>query len=146
MRLGDPAAFAAVKAEPLPAPGLGVRLFGNDTSPEALRAARVSLAASGLADRATLTRGDAFDFTPPEGDGLSPGLVLVNPPHGERLITEPQRWKELGDLLKKRFRGWRAAVLAGGDDRGKHIGLRPRRRVPVMNGALEARILLFDLF
>jgi 23S rRNA (guanine2445-N2)-methyltransferase / 23S rRNA (guanine2069-N7)-methyltransferase len=142
----DPAAFAAVKAEPLPTPGSGVRLFGNDASPEALRAARASLAAAGLADRATLTRGDAFEYAPPEGNGLSPGLVLVNPPHGERLTTEPRRWKELGNLLKKRFRGWRAVVLAGGDDRGKHIGLRPRKRLPVMNGALEARILLFDLF
>jgi 23S rRNA G2445 N2-methylase RlmL len=142
----DPAAFAAVKAEPLPAPGPGVRLFGNDSSPAALRAARASLGAAGLADRARLHRGDALDVMPPQGDGLAPGLVLVNPPHGERLPTAPERWKELGDLLKKRFRGWRAVVLAGGEGQGKHIGLRPRRRLPVMNGAIEARILLFDLF
>jgi putative N6-adenine-specific DNA methylase len=45
-----------------------------------------------------------------------------------------------------RFKGWKAVILAGGEDRGKHIGLRPRRRIPVMNGPLEARILLFDLF
>jgi 23S rRNA G2445 N2-methylase RlmL len=142
----DRAAFAAIQAETLPAPGPGVRLFGNDSSPEALRAARAGLAAAGLADRAVVRRGDAFDITPPAGDGLTPGLVLVNPPHGERLPTETASWKALGDLLKKRFRGWRAAVLAGGPDRGKHIGLRPRRRLPVMNGGLEARILVFDLF
>ena len=72
--------------------------------------------------------------------------MVVNPPHGERLGTAAERWRALGDLLKQRFRGWKAVVLAGGEDRGKHIGLRPRRRIPVMNGPLEARILVFDLY
>jgi hypothetical protein len=36
-------------------------------------------------------------------------------------------------------------VLAG-EDRGKAIGLRPRRRIPVMNGPSEGRILVFDLY
>jgi 23S rRNA G2445 N2-methylase RlmL len=140
----DAAAFAAIRAEALPAPGPGVRLFGNDRSPEALRAARASLAASGLAERASLQRGEAVDYAPPAS--AAPGLVLVNPPYGERMGAEREEWKELGDLLKKRFRGWRAVVLAGGPTLGKHIGLRPRRRLPVANGPLEARILLFDLF
>jgi 23S rRNA G2445 N2-methylase RlmL len=87
-----------------------------------------------------------MDLTPPQG----PGLVVVNPPHGERLKGETpggsEAWRDLGDLLKQRFKGWKAVVLAGGEDRGKNIGLRPRRRIPVMNGPLEARILLFDLF
>ena len=95
-----------------------------------------------MMDRATLSRGDAAAFQPPTG----PGLVVVNPPHGERLGTAAERWRALGDLLKQRFRGWKAVVLAGGEDRGKHIGLRPRRRIPVMNGPLEARILVFDLY
>jgi putative N6-adenine-specific DNA methylase len=76
--------------------------------------------------------------------------VVVNPPHGERLQGGThggaEAWRALGDLLKQRFKGWKAVVLAGGEDRGKSIGLRPRRRIPVMNGPLEARILLFDLF
>jgi putative N6-adenine-specific DNA methylase len=134
--------FAAVRAEPIPSPGAAVRLFGNDRSAEALAAAEASLGRAGLADRAVLTRGDAADFVPPEG----PGLVVVNPPHGERFANQPEVWRELGDLLKRRFKGWKAAVLAGGPDRGKHLGLRPRRRLPVMNGPLPARILLLDLY
>ena len=78
--------------------------------------------------------------------GNSPGLVLVNPPYGERAAADAGHWRALGDLLKQSFRGWRAAVLAGGEGLGKHIGLRPRRRLPVKNGPLEARILVFDLF
>jgi 23S rRNA G2445 N2-methylase RlmL len=142
----DPAAFAAVRAEPLPAPGPGVRLVGNDRSAEALRAARANLERAGLQPRAQLTRGEAADCRPPAGRGLSPGLVVINPPYGERAATDAGHWRELGSLLKHHFQGWRAAVLAGGEGLGKHIGLRPRRRLPVKNGPLDARILIFDLF
>jgi 23S rRNA G2445 N2-methylase RlmL len=142
----DPEAFAAVRAEPLPAPGPGVRLVGNDRSAEALRAARANLDRAGLRPRAQLVRGEAADCRPPAGGGLSPGLVVVNPPYGERTVGEVGQWRALGDLLKKHFHGWRAVVLAGGEGLGKHIGLRPRRRLPVKNGPLDARILIFDLF
>jgi putative N6-adenine-specific DNA methylase len=141
----DPRAFAAVRQEALPAPGPDVHLWGNDRSAEALRAARANLERAGLLSRATLHRGEATGaggFLPPPG----PGLVVVNPPHGERLGTEAESQRALGDLLKQRYKGWKAVILAGGEDRGKQIGLRPRRRIPVMNGPLEARILLFELF
>jgi 23S rRNA G2445 N2-methylase RlmL len=142
----DAAAFAAVRAEPLPAAGPGVRLVGNDRSAEALRAARANLDRAGLRQRAQLTRGEAAACRPPAGRGLSPGLVVINPPYGERTAADAGHWRGLGDLLKKHFPGFRAAVLAGGEGLGKHIGLRPRRRLPVKNGPLDARILVFDLF
>ena len=138
----DAAAFAAIRDEPVPAPGPDVRLLGNDREPAALRAARANLEQAGLSDRAILRRGEAQAIETPEG----PGLVLVNPPHGERLGEDPDQWRALGDLLKQRFAGWRAVVLAGGESRGKWIGLRPERRIPVMNGPLEARILVFALY
>ncbi len=137
----DPKVFESVRKEPIPAPGPGVRLYGNDLMNEALAASRQNLERAEVLSRAALTRGPAANFHPPEG----PGLVLVNPPHGGRIGTDAERWRELGDLLKQRFKGWKAAVLAG-EDRGKQIGLRPKRRLPVMNGPLEGRILLFDLY
>jgi len=137
----DPEAFTAVLQEPLPAAGPDVRVYGNDLSAEALDATRANLEQANLLDRAILTREDAATFQPPPG----PGLVLINPPHGERLETDAGRWRAVGDLLKQQFRGWKAAVLTG-EDRGKQIGLRPRRRIPVMNGPTEGRILVFDLY
>lgn len=138
----DAAAFAAIRAEPLPAPGPDVRVLGSDRDPAAVRAARANLAQAGLAGRSEVKRADASSVEPPPG----PGLVLVNPPYGERMGEDPAQWPALGDLLKQRFRGWRAVVLAGGETRGKGIGLRPARRIPVWNGPLEARILVFELY
>lgn len=135
-------AFKAVKAELGTPTNPSLRLWGRDLSAESVEAARANLKAAGLATRADLSRGDALSFDPPKG----PGLLLVNPPYGERLATAAESWKKLGDLLKKRYTGYRAAVLAGGEDMGKSIGLQPKRRWPVWNGPLEARILVFDLF
>ncbi len=138
----DRRTFDAIRVEPLPAPAADLHLFGNDLAGMALRAAKANLQLACLDDRATLTRGAFADFQPPPG----PGLVVTNPPYGERVQGEEGQWKALGDLLKQRFKGWRAAVLAGGEGLGKDIGLRPRRRIPVRNGPLPARILVFDLF
>jgi len=139
----DPRAFARLRSRCSPAPGAAFpELLGNDRSAEALRAAGRNLERAGLRSRATLVRGEAAELEPPPG----PGLLVVNPPYGERAAADAGQWRALGDLLKRRFAGWRAVVLAGGAGLGKEIGLRPRRRLPVRNGPLEARILVFDLY
>jgi 23S rRNA G2445 N2-methylase RlmL len=149
----DRTAWEAVKREPIPAPAPDVRLFGNDRAPGAIRAARENLERAGLADRVTLRTGDAFDFEPPGGGSAGsgrPALFLLNPPHGERLDRDEDLWPRLGDLLKQRYAGYRAAILAGipeaGEDPTKRFGLRTERRVPVKSGPLDARILLLDVY
>jgi len=140
----DAAAFERIRGEAVPAPGggEGVRLYGVDADPQAVAATRTNLTRAGLASCCELSRDDAFRYDPPEG----PGLLVVNPAYGERMVEEPDQWHRLGDLLKQRYRGWRAVVLAGDKGKGKWIGLRPRRRIPVKNGPLDARILIFDLY
>ena len=138
----DPESWDRVRAEPIPAPGNGARLRGIDRAPHEVRAARANLDRSGFSDRTIIERGDAFATAPPPG----PGLLLINPPYGERLEEADGQWRRLGDLMKQRYAGWRAVVLAGGPSRGKQIGLRPNCRIPVRNGPLEARILVFDLY
>lgn len=120
----------------------GLRLYGADRDPGAIAAAGVNLEAAGLDEDAYLKRADGFEWEPPAG----PGLVLVNPPYGERLDLTEEMWPRLGDLFKQRYQGYKAVVLAGGEDMGKNIGLKPRRRWPVKNGPLDAKILVFDLY
>lgn len=119
-----------------------VELVGGDRSKEAIEATRSNLEKAGVAGNATLRIGDGFEIEPP----AEPGLFVVNPPYGERSAADETIWPRLGDLLKQRYRGWTAVVLAGDPSRGKHIGLRPKRRIPVRNGPIEARILVFELY
>ncbi len=139
--------WTRLREEVVPPPGGGevaesLRLYGVDRDGRALESAAVNLETAELDENAFLKRADAFEWTPPEG----PGLLLVNPPYGERLMADEDLWKSLGDLFKQRYKGWKAVVLAGGEDLGKSIGLKPRRRWPVRNGPLDAKILVFDLY
>ncbi len=138
----DRAAWEKIRREPIPAPNPDVRLYGVDRTEAAIRAARTNLECADLGGHAQLRCGDAFKLVPPKG----PGLLLINPAYGERLDEEHEQWRRLGDLFKQRYTGWRAVVLAGGETRGKPIGLKPKRRIPVRNGPLDARILIFDLY
>lgn len=138
----DRSQFSAICREPQPAPGPDVELIGIDMSRAALADARANLNRAGVGDRVRLERHDAFGWEPPPG----PGLLVMNPPYGERLTDAPEQWKEIGDMMKQRYAGWRAVVIAGDLGKGKHIGLRPSFRLPVRNGPLEARILGFELY
>jgi putative N6-adenine-specific DNA methylase len=134
--------WRTIRNEPIPAPDREVRMIGVDIAREAIVASQRNLAAAGLLGQTDLVEGDAFAFDPPAG----PGLVVANPPHGERLPDSPELWKELGDTLKKKYAGWKAVVFAGGATQGKLLGLKPTRRIPVWNGPLEARVLVLDLW
>jgi putative N6-adenine-specific DNA methylase len=138
----DSSQFAAICREPLPAPGSDVELVGIDMSRAALAAARSNVNRAGVGDRVRLERHDAFGWDPPPG----PGLLVINPPYGERMSDAPEQWKEIGDMMKQRYAGYRAVVIAVDAAKGKYIGLRPSFRLPVRNGPIEARILGFELY
>jgi putative N6-adenine-specific DNA methylase len=85
-----------------------------------------------------------------EGENPGPlGLVVVNPPYGERLgETEELRpvYRGLGDLFKKKFPGWEAYVLTGSPELAKEVGLSASRRFVLMNGPIECRLLKYEIF
>ncbi|HSC22117.1 MAG TPA: THUMP domain-containing protein [Casimicrobiaceae bacterium] len=76
------------------------------------------------------------------------GLLLANPPYGVRLANAAELaafYPRLGDALKQRFPGWTAGLFTGDLRLAKLIGLKPERRIPLWNGALECRLFLFRL-
>lgn len=77
------------------------------------------------------------------------GVLAVNPPYGERLgEVEELRplYRELGDLFKKKFKGWNAFVFTGSPDLAKEVGLKADRRHVLFNGAIECRLLQFSIY
>ncbi len=139
----EQAAFAAMRGERRASADPPGPLYGFDADQAAVGSARRQLRCAALEEAAQVVCADAFAVPAP---AAPPGLVVVNPPYGARLREAPDQWQRLGDLLKRRYAGFRAAVLAGDEFRGKHLGLRPRRRLSVRNGPLEARILVLDLY
>jgi putative N6-adenine-specific DNA methylase len=76
------------------------------------------------------------------------GTVILNPPYGERLpVAEIEKlYKEIGDKLKKDFKGYTAWIISSSPEAIKSIGLRPSRRIHLFNGSLECRFLKIDLY
>ena len=61
------------------------------------------------------------------------------------LLKQRSENKRLGDALKRRFAGWTAYLLTGDLRLAKLIGLKPARRMPLWNGAIECRLFAFRL-
>lgn len=137
----DADAFSAIRETTLPVRDPDIALIGWDRDPKSVESARRNLSCAGLEDHSRVRRQDAFEAAPPAG----PGLLITNPAYGKRLETSREQMRRLGDLLKQRYPGWRAVILAGDPDKGKHIGLRAARKIPVKNGPIDARILVFDI-
>lgn len=76
------------------------------------------------------------------------GLVLVNPPYGERLSERKELgglYRSLGEAVKEALPGWRLGVFTGAPEYGKSIGLRSYKQYRLYNGKLPAQLLLFNV-
>jgi len=125
---------------------LGASIRGYDQDPAAIRVALDSLGRAGLRGRVQFERRELAEAAP--GREGERGLVVVNPPYGERLgeASElPGLYGLLGRVLRERFRGWRAAVFTGNPDLGRELGLRASHYHSLYNGPIPCRLLHFTI-
>ena len=83
-----------------------------------------------------------------EAGPWAPGLVVANPPYGERLGSLHQLlplYAHFGSRLKQAFGGWRGAVLTSEPELAKALGVRADHRPMLYNGRLACRLYAFDL-
>jgi putative N6-adenine-specific DNA methylase len=131
----------ASKLEHPPAP-----LVASDLEPRFVEMARKS------ALKARVERYLRFE-TAPVQEIAAPaehGLLVTNLPYGDRIGGRDADLRalygQLGDVLKQRFAGWSAAILAADASPYRGIGLKPRRTIELRNGSIPCRLLLFDLY
>ena len=87
------------------------------------------------------------DFAKAESWGEQ-GLVLTNPPYGERLSERKELsglYQSLGEAVLRELPGWRMGVFTGAPEFGKSIGLRSFKQYKLFNGKLPAQLLLFEV-
>jgi 23S rRNA (guanine2445-N2)-methyltransferase / 23S rRNA (guanine2069-N7)-methyltransferase len=121
-------------------------ISGSDVDAAAVRMALENGSSAGVADWLHVERRALCAAAPPPG-ALS-GLVVTNPPYGERIGSESglaELYGELGRVLREKFHGWQAAILSGNPDLARHLGMYAKRAHRVFNGELECRLLRFDL-
>ncbi len=121
-----------------------VDIIANDIDAPTLKKAIINTKNAKVDDVVTCTNQSFFDVAPTR----SGGVVLLNPPYGERLpVAEIEAlYKEIGNKLKKDFKGYNAWIITSSPEAVKSIGLRPSRRIHIFNGSLECRFLKFELY
>jgi 23S rRNA (guanine2445-N2)-methyltransferase / 23S rRNA (guanine2069-N7)-methyltransferase len=123
----------------------GPSLRGTDRDGQAIAGARANAVRAGVAQAVEFETGELRDAAPRTA-GAHGGLLATNPPYGVRLEDRDAAravHRELGSVLRERFRGWSAAVLTGAPDLGRELGLRAHRTHALWNGGIECRLLRF---
>lgn len=165
--------WAAMKAEAAqavvkPEPGQATLIFGSDVSHRMVDFAQRNAERAGVADVIEFRGGDALQRMPPID---VPGVMLVNPPYGERIeaggfagtarfgarelpATEAEGegggdgaefFSKLATHWKKNYTGWTAWVLTPDLKLPGKMRLKESRRVPMWNGPLECRLFKFEM-
>ena len=123
---------------------------GYDANAAAVRTALTNVEHAGLRGRVHIEKRMLADCEPiaarVEGDVR--GLLVTNPPYGERLgnsETLAELYASLGDILRRKFTWWTGYILTGNVNLAKRIGLRAARRHVLYNGAIECRLLVFPI-
>ena len=122
------------------------RFRGSDRDRAVIRAAWHNIERAGLTDRVHVERTDLGEWVLPET--ATPGLILTNPPYGERLKADGQiatLYQMLGERVRACASGWRLGVFTAVPEMGHQLGLRSYRQYRLFNGALEASLLLFEV-
>ncbi|GLS27315.1 bifunctional 23S rRNA (guanine(2069)-N(7))-methyltransferase RlmK/23S rRNA (guanine(2445)-N(2))-methyltransferase RlmL [Marinibactrum halimedae] len=129
-------------AKPLP------EIRGYDEDRRVLDAAEFNIGMAGLSEWVRVIHKPVAEFKKPTHRPLSKGLILTNPPYGERLGEEEALkglYRSLGDQCRASFQGWQAGIFTGNPDLGKHMGLRAQKKYKFYNGKIPSELLLIDI-
>ena len=118
----------------LPAP-----VVGSDVRGDAVSFAITNAKAAGIGNLLRFGKRDVRDLVPPE----APGVLLCNPPYGERIGEERELrslYRLLGEVFQ-RLSGWSCWVFTGNANLARCIGLEAFEEVPLFNGKIPCRLL-----
>lgn len=76
-------------------------------------------------------------------------LVMLNPPYGERLASNKDMellYGKIGTALKHQFAGSTAWIISSNEAAMKCIGLKPSKKLHLLNGELDCQFNRYDLF
>lgn len=121
---------------------------GYDASPSVIAIAQENIDSAGLTGIVRVLRKELKDFVRPTHADINQGLVITNPPYGERLGEASSLihlYRHLGMRLREEFEGWQAAVFTGNPDLGKQMGLKSVKQYQLFNGAIPCKLLRFDV-
>lgn len=141
----DAALWGSIKAEAeAQVKPCEAKIFAMDIDNRAVDIAMANAQRAGVKGMISFDRADFFGTS----HGGGQGLVIMNPPYGERLQLEEiaRFYNDMGSRLKHFYGGCDAWVISANHDALKSFGLRPSRKLKLYNGQLECRLQKFELY
>jgi putative N6-adenine-specific DNA methylase len=121
-----------------------VKLYGSDISEQTLQYAKANVEKAGLSNTIFLELSD-FKNLRSVSEG---GFVFLNPPYGQRIQPEEidQLYGMIGTTLKHNFPGATAWLITSNKESLKYVGLKPKEKHILFNGALECVLLKYEMY
>jgi putative N6-adenine-specific DNA methylase len=121
-----------------------VKIFGSDISEQTLQHARANVAKAELSDAISLEVSDFKNLKSVDDNGF----VFLNPPYGQRIQPEEidLLYSMIGTTLKHNFAGTTAWLITSNKESLKHVGLKPKEKHTLFNGALECVLLKYEMY
>ncbi len=117
---------------------------GYDKAPSAVQKAKDNITNANLDEYVTIRQENFFDT---EKETRGPLHIVFNPPYGERLDIDLERfYREIGDTLKQNYPGTNAWFITANLEALKFVGLKPSRKIKLFNGKLEARLVKYEMY
>ena len=119
-------------------------LLGIEADPVVADQARANVEAAGLSGIIRITTSPFEDETLPDG----PGVLVCNPPYGQRIGDEQELdalYSALGQFVRREASGWQLWLLSGNPKLTGALRLKASRRIPVSNGGIDCRWLHYDI-
>jgi 23S rRNA (guanine2445-N2)-methyltransferase / 23S rRNA (guanine2069-N7)-methyltransferase len=121
-------------------------IVGFDQDRRAVATALQHVENAGMQGKIHIEKRDIDDASAAES--WPKGLIACNPPYGERLGDEAETaelYRRFGEVLKNRFAGWQAAMIISNPELGFRLGIRSQKPITLFNGALECKLLRFNI-
>ena len=122
---------------------LELPILGFDLRGDAVRFAQTNARAAGIGHLLKFAVRDIADFEPPSGP---PGILICNPPYGERIGEEKELrglYRTIGEVFRERCQGWTPFVFTGNAALARQIGMKPAQSYDFFNGKIPCRLLRF---
>lgn len=121
------------------------KIYGSDISPKAIDVASRNIKSASVGKYIELKAQPLQNIEEVAHEG---GILVTNPPYGERIAVEDMEglYRTLGEKLKRVFKGYKAWVIGYNTELLDSIGLKPSLKFPLYNGALECELREYVIF
>ncbi|MGV6846556.1 MAG: THUMP domain-containing class I SAM-dependent RNA methyltransferase [Lutibacter sp.] len=120
------------------------KIMGFDKAPSAIKKAKENIKNANLDQFISVHQLDFFK-SKKEVEGST--IILFNPPYGERLSIEAEKfYKKIGDTLKQGYPNTQAWFITSDIPALKFVGLRTSKRIHLKNGGLDCKFVKYEMY